>query len=250
MASFSGALEQGDHNNATEADPDEIQLNAIAARIESQLTTTIDPEAIPDRESVSRLFIDVLQNCDQQDRFRRPGSSLDSSPRRIQKLSEETVGRLIRCLGDLHAEAGIDVIAEYLFLPRDLGSMDGPKTGDDAASWALFVIGDSALPTVRRKMISPDTEVRNAAWHIAVAILGPRSSNKLAEWIDEATSDEEKHRLFEATNFFRVVSQNSSRLTPEEYRKRRLRDGRDEIAHLKTIRDEWKQFMKVEGRTK
>jgi hypothetical protein len=234
------AIRLGDFDYQIVQEPvDEKSINSSCAEVERLVRAAESPHQVKNRAKYITDFVSILRICDRSDRFRklirRGGETpvIDTNAAQVLQLSDRTAARLIRCLGDLSAESAVNTISEFLLLPKDFETGKGlPKTGDMPTSWALFQIGDGALPRLRSKMVDENKDVRYWAQYTALGILGPRSAYQLEVWLKESETDEQRNRLSEAAQWFTIMTENTRLLNPEQYREEHLRKGRDRVETL------------------
>jgi len=213
---------------------DETVRQALS-RIQDEVKDAPSLRDLAKRNLYISELISVLERCDRQDRFRLDAQRIPTEGVQV-RISDRTAARVIRCLGDLQAKEAAGVITEFLLLPWDVPHYSAlPREGDMPAQWALFQIGDAALPHLRKKMASEVLWIRRCASLVAESILGPRASIQLEEWIRNAKTPEEQSRLAEMRRKFEGFARDHQKYNSlEQYRAERLEKGRN---RLKTVLD-------------
>lgn len=204
---------------------DETVQDAVK-QVQTKIKEAANVRDITDRELYIREFAAVLRVCNRRDIYQKNPAELN--------LSERAVARVVRTLGNLQAEETAELLTEFLLLPIDFEVSRLKDTLDRPTCWALFEIGDTALPFLHRKMLSDHQRIRKVAGASAFAILGPRWSEQFETWLIQATTAQQKERLADAKPEWlitvRVVK--ASDQSVEEYRRRLLEDGRRRLAGI------------------
>ncbi len=227
---------------------DEAAVLEIVARGEQLVVAHLDPRDIPDRDKYIHDLVAILQRCSQQDKFRKSGYELDEEKLGLAepppiRLKLRTVSRIIRLLGDLEAAEACSTLADFLTFPMDVRTSGIHQFGCQPTEWALFRIGDSALPMLRQRMASgglsrpftrgqSSTEERGrmVAAHLAATILGPRAHDELDGWIAQADTSAERDRLGSYRTLFHRVATNLQGKSLATYRSERLAAVRERLA--------------------
>lgn len=205
----------------------EQRVNAFLTSARLQLKIAKSPDSLPQRDAYVKELVRLLQRFAMKDVLKENLSPADD---RTLWLSDRTVGRVIRLLGDLNAVEAVDTISEYLLLAPDVESLRLTIGEDLPTHWVLFEIGDASLPILRKKMTSDGSKARSAAAHSAARILGPRAEKEMEKWIAAAESEEQRERLEGARRIFQLYARKNQ--TPEEYRQQRLEEGRRSLENL------------------
>jgi hypothetical protein len=214
----------------------ELTVLKAVKRVETLLSEDKSVDRINERKKYAADLQAVLRMCDLQDKyFNERGEKVAKKKNDAGGivLKRRTVCRVIHCLGNLEAADAAGTIAEFLLMNEDLSLVLGlPRPGDLPTDWALFQIGDPALPVLRVKMTQENPLIRRRAALSASQVLGPRANAQLQSWLTAAESIEERERLREATGLFALVTQNTKHSDSCTYRESRLRLGQDRNAAL------------------
>ena len=200
--------------------------------VRSQLKQLNAPGSVPKRDAYVRELVGVLEQFVLKDALRE---NLTTADKRRLWLSDRTAARVVRLLGDLNAIEAVQTISEHLLIPEDVEYPSLPHHEDSPARWALFQIGDASLPVLRNKMTSESQNIPRAAARTAAYILGPRAEEQLSKWTNEAKTPEERERLAKHSLSFvgtTKIAEHNYLLTPEEYRRVMLEEGRRRLDNL------------------